>query len=321
MAVGLKNDYAIGRDTTLLPWGETAYRFELRNGDNTIEGLFPGQKVARAELSYCYAVASDYKDEAAFEQACRRKTVHYSGKGACTQGAHMEYAFRIFVPGNMNSNADVIFAQWHGMPTRTLIADAEGNYLRPDNNAFADAEKNIVFRKGIGYKEGKPNGWTVDHGGRPVLAFGFADGFFYVKANSDRKWLTDTKELCDAEVGLAEVMVPVSTRFKSSTIISRLSWKAFPKDMWVTFKINVRWASYSEKLNTVDSPGKISIDMEWEDSGKRKVCTLLCDRTVEVGRNDEDGYYFKCGAYRQPGSDTPICYYISGYREREVIKK
>lgn len=57
----LENDYAIGRDTTLLPLGEPAYRFELRSGDNTIEGLFPGQKVARAELSYCYAVASDYK--------------------------------------------------------------------------------------------------------------------------------------------------------------------------------------------------------------------------------------------------------------------
>ena len=68
VAVGLKNDYAIGRDTTLLPLGEPAYRFELRSGDNTIEGLFPGQKVARAELSYCYAVASDYKNETSFEQ-------------------------------------------------------------------------------------------------------------------------------------------------------------------------------------------------------------------------------------------------------------
>lgn len=108
VAVGLKNDYAIGRDTTLLPLGEPAYRFELRSGDNTIEGLFPGQKVARAELSYCYAVASDYKNETSFEQARRRKTVHYSGKGACSQGAHMEYVFRILVPGSMEPDADVI---------------------------------------------------------------------------------------------------------------------------------------------------------------------------------------------------------------------
>lgn len=104
----LENDYAIGRDTTLLPLGEPAYRFELRSGDNTIEGLFPGQKVARAELSYCYAVASDYKNETSFEQARRRKTVHYSGKGACSQGAHMEYVFRILVPGSMEPDADVI---------------------------------------------------------------------------------------------------------------------------------------------------------------------------------------------------------------------
>lgn len=316
----MKNDYAIGRDTTLLPGGEVAYRFELRNGDNTIEGLFPGQKVARAELSYCYAVASDYKDETAFQQARRRKTVHYAGKGACRQGAHMEYTFRILVPGDMRSDADVIFAQWHGMPTRTLIADAAGNYLRPGDNGFADAEKNIAFRKGVGYKGGKPNGWTADHGGQPVLALGFADGYFYVKANSDRKWLTDTKELCDADVASAKVMAPVSTRFKSSVIVSRLVWKDFPKDRWVTFKIDVQWASYGKEQDTVRSPGKLSIDMEWEGSGKHNACNLLCNLPVEVGRNDEDGYYFKCGAYRQPGNDTPVCYYISGYDEGEVIE-
>ena len=47
------------------------------------------------------------------------------------------------------------FAQWHGMPTRTLIADTEGNYLRPGVHGFADAEKNIVFRKGMGYEKRK----------------------------------------------------------------------------------------------------------------------------------------------------------------------
>ena len=233
----------------------------------------------------------------------------------------MEYVFRILVPGSMEPDADVIFAQWHGMPTRTLIADTEGNYLRPGVHGFADAEKNIVFRKGMGYEKGKPNGWTADHGGQPVLAFGFADGFFYVKANSDRKWLTDTEELCDADVGLARVMVPVSTRFKSSVIASRLPWMDFPKDVWVGFKINVHWTSYNKEYDSVRYPGRLSIIMEWEDNGKHKVINLLRNRSIEVGRNDEDGYYFKCGAYRQPGNNTPVCYYISGYCEKEVIEK
>ena len=66
--------------------------------------------MARAELSYCYAVASDYKNETSFEQARRRKTVHYSGKAlAARGGAHMEYVFRILVPGSMEPDADVIF--------------------------------------------------------------------------------------------------------------------------------------------------------------------------------------------------------------------
>ena len=174
----MKNDYAIGRDTTLLPLGEPAYRFELRSGDNTIEGLFPGQKVARAELSYCYAVASDYKNETSFEQARRRKTVHYSGKGACSQGAHMEYVFRILVPGSMEPDADVIFAQWHGMPTRTLIADTEGNYLRPGVHGFADAEKNIVFRKGMGYEKGSLTGGPPIMVGNQCLLSDLLTAFF-----------------------------------------------------------------------------------------------------------------------------------------------
>lgn len=173
----------------------------------------------------------------------------------------------------------------------------------------------------MGYEKGKPNGWTADHGGHPVLAFGFADGFFYVKANSDRKWLTDTEELCDADVGLAGVMIPVSTRFKSSVIASRLPWMDFPKDVWVGFKINVHWTSYNKEHDSVRYPGRLSIIMEWEDNGKHKVINLLRNRSVEVGRNDEDGYYFKCGAYRQPGNNTPVCYYISGYCEKEVIEK
>lgn len=321
VAVGLEKSYAISRDTTLLPSGKVAYRFELRSGDNTIEGLYPGQKVARAELSYCYAVAEDYKSVISLQQAQRRKAVHYVGKGSCKQGAHKAHTFRVFIPDSMSSAANVIFAQWHSMPTRTLLADSIGNYLRPNEVGFADAEKRIVFKKGIGYENGKPNGWTVDHGGQPVLAFGFSSGYFYVKANSDRKWLTDVQERCDADVVSSVVMQPVFSSFKSSTIVCRMPWENFPKNRWVTFNINVCWPIFGREEETVKRPGNLSIEMQWEDGGKQYLCNLVQSTSICLGRNDEDGYYFKCGAYRQAGSDIPICYYIAEYKEYDLIKK
>ena len=317
VAVGLAKEYMIQQDTTWLPGGEASYRFELRQGDNTLGGFYPGEKVARAELSYCYASPQDYKDTLSFQDARRRKTVHYAGKGICGQGERRSYTFRIFIPREMDSEADVIFAQWHGMPTRTLLADAGGRYYRPGDAGYEEEEKRIVFRKGIGYEDGKPDGWTADHGGRPVMAFGFAKGYFYIKANSDRKWLTDTKEYCDVDVAAGIVMKPVRTRFKSSTLACKVPWDTFPKDVWVTFKTDVDWALYGREQNTLKRPGRLAVVMEWEENGRKVVRQLVERCLMEVGRNDEDGYYFKCGAYRQSGNDTPVCYYISGYQENK----
>lgn len=317
VAVGLAKEYMIQQDTTWLPYGEKVYRFELRKGDNMLGGFYPGEKVARAELSYCYASSQDYKDSVSFQDACHRKMVHYAGKGICNQGERRTYIFRIFIPKEMNPDADVIFAQWHGMPTRTLLADTHGRYYRPGDAGYDDAEKRIVFRKGIGYERGKPNGWTTDHGGCPVMAFGFAKGYFYIKTNSDRKWLTDTKEYCDVDVATGTVMQPVHTCFKSSTLACKMPWNEFPKDVWVTFKIDVDWALYGKEQNTLKRPGQLSVVMEWEENARKIVHDLVKECLIEVGRNDEDGYYFKCGVYRQSGNDTPVSYYISGYQENK----
>lgn len=307
----------IQQDTTWLPNGEASYRFELRKGDNTLGGFYPGEKVARAEFSYCYASSQDYKDEVSFLDACRRKTVHYAGKGICHQGERRSYTFRIFIPKEMNPEADVIFAQWHGMPTRTLLADTKGKYYRPGDAGYEDAEKRIIFRKGIGYEGEKLNGWTADHSGCPVMAFGFSEGYFYIKANSDRKWLTDAKEHCDVDVATGIVMQPVRTCFKSSTLACKVPWNKFPKDVWVTFKTDVAWATYGKEQNTLKRPGQLSVIMEWEENARKIVYHLVKKCLIEVGRNDEDGYYFKCGAYRQSGNDIPVSYYISGYQENE----
>ena len=45
--------------------------------------------------------------------------------------------------------------------------------------------------------------------------------------------------------------------------------------------------------------------MEWEDNGKHKVINLLRNRSVEVGRNDEDGYYFSAELTVSPVTILP----------------
>ena len=37
---------------------------------------------------------------------------------------------------------------------------------------------------------------------------------------------------------------------------------------------------------------------------------------ILIGRNDEDGYYFKFGIYRVGDSTVPVCYNLAGYSER-----
>ena len=72
---------------------------------------------------------------------------------------------------------------------------------------FVELEKTTFFKKNAGhekvakldkqgnpvkdkngnpvYKAGKPNGWLVEQGGYPPLAFGFSGGMFYIKIYID----------------------------------------------------------------------------------------------------------------------------------------
>lgn len=72
------------------------------------------------------------------------------------------------------------------------------------------------------YKAGKKNGWLVEQGGYPPLAFGFSGGWFYIKANSDRRWLTDKTDRCNASPEKTPVMKPVTSKYKSSTIAYKM---------------------------------------------------------------------------------------------------
>ncbi len=88
------------------------------------------------------------------------------------------------------------FAQWHGMPDRTLVQTPEGEVKKLTvDEYFIKLDKTTIFKKNTGYekvakldklgnpmkdkkgnpvyKAGKKNGWLVQQGGYPPLAFGF----------------------------------------------------------------------------------------------------------------------------------------------------
>ena len=215
VAVGTNKPHAIQRDFTNLFDGKPSYRFELKTEDNTLEGYAKGETKGRAEFSYCYATSDDFRGLPAdvYQKAQITKTVYHHGKGACPQGSSRDYEFSVYIPSSLDSNVSTIFAQWHGMPDRTLVQTPQGEVKKLTVDEFVELEKTTFFKKNVGhekvarldkqgnpvkdkngkpvYKAGKPNGWLVEQGGYPPLAFGFSGGLFYIKANSDRKWLTD----------------------------------------------------------------------------------------------------------------------------------
>lgn len=331
---GSSKPYAIQKDFTRRYKGQPSYRFELKSEDNTLKGYADGETKGRAELSYCYATTDDFKkyQPGYYTKAQSTKTVYFEGKGHCRQGANMHYRFAIFVPKELDRNVHAIFAQWHGMPDRTLVRTSDGEIRKLTPEEFMELERHMLFKKDKGmekrmhikaggdtvYKAGKPNGWMIEQGGYPPLAFGFASGYFYIKGNSDRKWMSDKSDRCSANPVRDTVMVPVKSKYKESVLLYKERIELFPKEQWVTFDITVKWTGYSGEKETITSSGRADITMQYT-RGHDTVCKHIVDnRKVQIGRNDEKGYYFKFGIYRLGGSMVPVCYNLAGYSEEEM---
>lgn len=339
VAVGTKKEHAIRRDFTRMFRGKPSYRFELRQGDNTLEGYAKGETKGRAEFSYCYATSADFNGlpSDTYAKAQVTKTVYHHGKGICPQGASRDYEFSIYVPSDLSGDVCTIFAQWHGMPDRTLVRTPEGEVKKISIDEFVELDKTTIFKKDTGYekvakqdkqgnvlkdkqgnivyKAGKKNGWLVEQGGYPPLAFGFSDGYFYIKANSDRRWLTDKTDRCNANVVRTPVMTPVTSEYKACTIAYKRPFADFPKDCWVTFRIHIDWTVYGKEAETIVKPGKLDVKMEYADKKKTVKEHIVDNEEILIGRNDDDGYYFKFGIYRVGNSTVPVCYNLAGYRE------
>ena len=115
------------------------------------------------------------------------KTVYHYGKGSCPQGSSMSYTFSVYIPHTLDKNVSTIFAQWHGMPSRTLVSDPDGKVMRLSTKEFLELERRMIFKKNTAYdkiikinaqgdtlyRAGKPNGWLIEQGGYPRLPSAF----------------------------------------------------------------------------------------------------------------------------------------------------
>lgn len=339
VAVGTDKPHSIQRDYTIPFNGKPSYRFELKTEDNTLEGYAKGETKGRAEFSYCYATSADFKGQPAsvYENAQKTKTVYHHGKGICPQGASRDYEFSVYIPSALNGDVSTIFAQWHGMPDRTLVSTPDGEVKKLTTEEFLELYDRMIFKKNVAhdkvpvldkqgnpkkdkdgkvvYKAGKANGWLVEQGGYPPLAFGFSGGYFYIKANSDRKWLTDKTDRCNASAEKSQIMKPVTSKYKASTIAYKMPFAEFPKDCWITFRIHIDWTVYGKEAETIVKPGMLDVQMSYTEKGKQVNRPIVDNEEILIGRNDEDGYYFKFGIYRVGNSTIPVCYNLAGYSE------
>lgn len=331
VAVGINRPYSIQKDAMRSFNGKPSYRFELKGEDNSLEGYEEGSTKGRAELSYCYATAGDFKglppDAYTTEQVL--KMVYDRGKGQCKQGSKWTYTFSVYIPSALAADVNTIFAQWHGMPSRTLVQDPSGKIMQLTPQQFVQLSDSVLFNKDQGhekikaadkngkeiFKAGKKNGWKIEQGGYPPLAFGFSNNMFYIKANSDSKWMTDKTDRTLANPAKDATMAPVSSDYKISTIAYKSAFDAFPKDTWVTFTVAIDWSVYGGANNKIEQPGKLDVAMQYR-KGKRIVSDhIVNNETIAIGRNDESGYYFKFGIYRVGSSTTPVVYNLAGYSQ------
>ena len=159
--------------------GKPSYRFELKEDDNTLSGYAKGETKGRAEFSYCYATSDDFKGLPAdvYQKAQITKTVYHHGKGICPQGASRDYEFSVYIPSSLGSDVSTIFAQWHGMPDRTLVQTPQGEVKKLTIDEFVELEKTTIFKKNEGHEKVA----KLDKQGNPVKDKHFAPFGFQVQ--------------------------------------------------------------------------------------------------------------------------------------------
>lgn len=67
--------------------------------------------------------------------------------------ASRDYEFSVYIPSDLDSNVSTIFAQWHGMPDRTLVQTPEGEVKKLTVDEFIELDKTTIFKKNTGYEK------------------------------------------------------------------------------------------------------------------------------------------------------------------------
>ena len=138
------------RDFTRMFNGKPSYRFELKEDDNTLSGYAKrGNK--RAMRNFLIVMQLPMISKACLPMFIRKaqitKTVYHHGKGICPQGASRDYEFAVYIPSSLGSDVSTIFAQWHGMPDRTLVQTPQGEVKKLTIDEFVELEKTTIFKK------------------------------------------------------------------------------------------------------------------------------------------------------------------------------
>ncbi len=112
-------------------------------------------------------------------------------------------------------------------------------------------------------------------------------------------------------------MESVSSTYKTSTIAYKMPFSDFPKDTWITFQVAIDWSVYGGANNKVEKPGKLDVNMQYQVKNKTVNNHIVNNQEIFIGRNDENGYYFKFGIYRVGSSTEPVIYNLAGFSQKE----
>ena len=160
------------------------------------------------------------------------------------------------------------------------------------------------------------------------MAFGFSGGWFYIKANSDRKWLTDKDDRCNANPEKTPIMKPVTYRLSAITYTVNTELEVITiivvtsnHDFFIVYNVFTNLFPlflivYGKEAETIVKPGMLDVQMDYQEKGKKVSKHIVDNEKIMIGRNDDDGYYFKFGIYRVGNSTKPVCYNLTNYSER-----
>ncbi len=102
-----------------------------------------------------------------------------------------------------------------------------------------------------------------------LLLSAFHKAISILKLTRTCKWLTDKTDRCNVNPDKAEIMKPVTSTYKASTIAYKMPFDSFPKDCWITFRVDIDWTLYGKEKETILKPGLLDVIMSYQQAGKR----------------------------------------------------